>query len=153
MLKPYIDCQNTVVSTKALLVAGYIVNETENHILNATGENIEFLVDILLQSLKGLSVSESVLCYHLTTSPPDPHYPDTPTTAPQPLRTRPLFSSALLLVPRAAMRLEPFVLLRSQQIPHRRLRCFASLPPGGGGVPRSPPVKGQLRRKFAKALH
>ena len=54
MLKPYIDCQNTVVSTKALLVAGYIVNETENHILNATGENIEFLVDILLQSLKGL---------------------------------------------------------------------------------------------------
>ena len=98
----------------------------------------------------GVGVSIVLPPHHI---PPDPHYPDTPTTAPQPLRTRPLFSSALLLVPRAAMRLEPFVLLRSQQIPHRRLRCFASLPPGGRGVPRSPPVKGQLRRKCAKALH
>lgn len=51
VLKEYVASGNELVKTKAFLVMSYIINEEENEVINSTDENIQFIVDILQDSL------------------------------------------------------------------------------------------------------
>ena len=52
VLRFYLKSDNGLVKTKAYLILSYIINETENDVINATDENIEFIVGILSEALQ-----------------------------------------------------------------------------------------------------
>ena len=51
VLQGYIASSIELVKTKAFLVLSYIITEAENNVINATDENIQFIVDILQDAL------------------------------------------------------------------------------------------------------
>jgi len=53
VLQAYLDLPQGLVRTKAYLILSYIVSEEENDIINATDENLAYIVEILKAALEG----------------------------------------------------------------------------------------------------
>ena len=53
MLQSYFGATENLVKVKAYLILSYIINEDENSIINATDENIAFIIRILQDALEG----------------------------------------------------------------------------------------------------
>ena len=53
VLQSYIGATENLVKIKAYLILSYIINEDENNIINATDENIAFIIHILRDALQG----------------------------------------------------------------------------------------------------
>lgn len=51
VLQFYLKSDQVLVKTKAYLILSYIINDTENEVINATDENIEFIIGILREAL------------------------------------------------------------------------------------------------------
>lgn len=52
ILQPYLDQPPSLVRTKAFLILSYIISEEENDLINATDENVAYIIDILRDALK-----------------------------------------------------------------------------------------------------
>ncbi len=51
MLEPHLTSLQPLVKAKAYLILSYVITEDENHIINATDDNIKFIISILEEAL------------------------------------------------------------------------------------------------------